>query len=166
MRQQLPEHPPVQDSLQVPEHVPRQFPLQPSAQLYRQPTSHVPLQEPSQPPLHESEHPHSHPIGIISDANMILGAFDNKIAPKMGIAPLAAFLKNSRLDWSSSSFLFCLLIVIRLSIAYSFIGFRLPLYLYLDLPAHEFWQLPAQLPSQEPTQFPLHVPEHVFPHPP
>jgi len=34
------------------------------------------------------------------------GEFASTIAPKMGSAPLAAFLKNSRRDWSSSFFPF------------------------------------------------------------
>ena len=34
------------------------------------------------------------------------------MAPKIGKAPLAAFLKNSRLDWSSSFFLFSFIIII------------------------------------------------------
>ena len=31
----------------------------------------------------------------------------------------------------------------------------------MELPAQEFWQLPAQLPSQEPTQLPLHPSRHL-----
>ena len=41
-----------------------------------------------------------------SAAFEIKGALANAIAPRIGSAPFAAFLKNSLLDWSSSFFLF------------------------------------------------------------
>jgi len=68
-------------------------------------------QEPEQP-LHPEQLPTqvSQPIGCLFAAFTIVGALANMMAPRIGSAPLAAFLKNSRRDWSSS-FLFSFFIL-------------------------------------------------------
>ena len=50
-------------------------------------------------------HP-AHEVDDASAALAIIGMLANAIAPKIGKAPLAAFLKNSRRFWSSSLFIF------------------------------------------------------------
>lgn len=67
-------HPPVHHDMQLPEHVP----------------THV--------FMHIPEHPNIHPIGVGVFALIKVGEKESKITPKIGNAPFAAFLKNSRLD--------------------------------------------------------------------
>ena len=68
---------------------------------------------PAQLPLHDLVHvplhvPQQLPIQVagFSAACERIGACVRAITPKIGKALFAAFLKNSRLDWSSS-FFFC-----------------------------------------------------------
>ena len=82
------------------EHVPRQFELQLSAQCLLQLPWQVLKQEFMQRLLQPEQD-----VDDASEALARIGIFANAIAPKIGRAPLAALLKNSRRDWSSS-FLF------------------------------------------------------------
>lgn len=45
-------------------------------------------------------------MGTFSAALTMAGVSAKTMAPRMGNVPLAAFLKNSRRDWSSSLFFF------------------------------------------------------------
>lgn len=60
-------------------------------------------------PVQEKVHPDLQSLAT-SPALANIGMFASAIAPRMGRADFAAFLKNSRRDWSSS-FLFCFMIV-------------------------------------------------------
>lgn len=62
--------------------------------------SQEPLHVPLQYPIHAPEQSHCASVAL-----MIAGALVSIIAPKMGRALLAAFLKNSLRDWSSALFL-------------------------------------------------------------
>lgn len=79
----------MQEPLHVPEHV----------------NLHPPEQVLEHDPAHPPEQLYLQPIGLSSLAATIEGTFANMIAPKIGNAPLAAFLKNSLRDWSLSFFL-------------------------------------------------------------
>ena len=102
---QLPEQEPeqvcVQYSLQLPEHVP----LQVDWQAFLQLPEHVPEQV--------LEHPYLHPIGFSSEAWRIAGALASATAARIGSAPLAALLKNSRRDWSSPFFFLSIIKTIK-----------------------------------------------------
>ena len=79
-------------------------PLHPPEQLPEQLPEHPNEHERLHPPEHPPEHPKLQPC--ISSAFPNMGIFDKAIAHRRGSAPLAALLKNSRRDWSSSFFLF------------------------------------------------------------
>lgn len=68
------------------------------------PLEHAWKQAVPQPPTHEAQV--QAPEALITP-----GTLASTIAPKIGSAPLAAFLKNSRRDWSSSVFLLLCIIV-------------------------------------------------------
>ena len=63
------------------------------------------MQWPAQPTPHPTLQLLLHPIGAFSAAFIIVGVPANTTTARMGSAPFAARLKNSRRDWSSS-FLF------------------------------------------------------------
>lgn len=73
--------------------------------------SHVCLQNVLHEPSHEPEHPplqvppHGHALEELSVALLISGTLARAMAPKIGRADFAAFLKNERRD-CNSSFLF------------------------------------------------------------
>lgn len=74
-----------------PPHPPLQLPLHPIPQL--------PPQVPLHPPLHvKAQELRLQAVGSDEAALITLGALAKAIAPKIGSAPLAAFLKNSRRD--------------------------------------------------------------------
>ena len=87
-------------------HPTAQLPLQLPVQVPEHPV-HLLLQIPEQPPVQPPEHEFSHPIDCISVAFARIGELTSAIAPITGNAFLAASLKNSLRDWSSSFSLLC-----------------------------------------------------------
>lgn len=90
-------HVPEQLFLHDPEHVYRQL-VQEFLHVPEHVYLHPPEQELEHDPAHPPEQPYLHPIGLSSLAATIEGTLANMIAPKIGNAPLAAFLKNSLRD--------------------------------------------------------------------
>lgn len=82
-------------------------------QFWPQLHEHVPLHPPSHVPEQRPEHVFWQPAAQVqlSDAFIMLGTLASTIAPRIGRAPLAAFLKNSRRVWSSSFFLLLCIII-------------------------------------------------------
>ena len=73
---------------------------QPSAQLSAQPFSQLPEHD----ELHEPEQLFPHPEGVFLSEHEVNNDVPKTTTPRTGRAALAASLKNSRRDWSSSFF--------------------------------------------------------------